>query len=323
MYAHRISLRFLSYMFAHKMRRELWRSSASVSDMATFKKVVPPKPKPLAYAFATETTRHGKRRTVLEPIAHAGPAKQQRTAFQRQGDAPDEEPIPADFDGIDPWAPLHQIEEPRRTGPEEYLRTYVAERPNILRMVLQSRGPPPVSTCSMCHSGLTQHFRCTTCFGSPSYCKTCLVSSHQRHPFHSVEEWSGEYFQRTTLGQQDYVLELQHACHVCSLQEDTVPEAAISMTVVSTSGVHQLSVRPCGCNIPLYNQLIQAQLLPATFVRPQTVFTFEVMEHYVIDYTICKTTAHSFYDKLRRLTNPSNPAAVPVSELVLVTLDPC
>jgi hypothetical protein len=85
------------------------------------------------------------------------------------------------------------------------------------------------------------------------------------------------------------------------------------MTLISTSGVHTISVQPCACqDRDLFSQLLDSCLFPATFAWPQTAFTFEVLVHYLIDYTICKTTAYSFYEKLRWLTNPADTASVPV-----------
>ncbi|KAF8141809.1 hypothetical protein EV363DRAFT_1151130 [Boletus edulis] len=46
-------------------------------------------------------------------------------------------------------------------------------------------------------------------------------------------------------------------------------------------------------------------------VRPQTVFTFAVLDEFLIDALECKTSASSFYFKLRRLTNNAFPDSVP------------
>ncbi|KAG2108609.1 uncharacterized protein F5147DRAFT_799314, partial [Suillus discolor] len=58
-------------------------------------------------------------------------------------------------------------------------------------------------------------------------------------------------------------------------------------------------------------QLLQAGLFPASTTRPRTAFTFEVLDHFLIDALECKTSAMSFFEKIRRLTNNAFPDTVP------------
>ncbi|KAG2051654.1 hypothetical protein BDR06DRAFT_889234, partial [Suillus hirtellus] len=50
-------------------------------------------------------------------------------------------------------------------------------------------------------------------------------------------------------------------------------------------------------------QLLCAGLFPTSTTRPRTAFTFEVLDNFFIDALECKTSAMSFFDKLRWLTN--------------------
>ncbi|KAG1892058.1 hypothetical protein F4604DRAFT_1875513 [Suillus subluteus] len=59
--------------------------------------------------------------------------------------------------------------------------------------------------------------------------------------------------------------------------------------------------------------LLRAGLFPASSTRPKTVFTFEVLDHFLIDTLECKTSARSFFEKLTRLTNNAFPDTVPVN----------
>lgn len=88
-----------------------------------------------------------------------------------------------------------------------------------------------------------------------------------------------------------------------------------TMTVVDRSGVHQLPVTWCHCpNAPSPDiQLLEMGLFPASFRRIKTCFTFQVLEDFRIDHLECKTSAMSFYSKIRRVTSRAFPHRVPVS----------
>jgi hypothetical protein len=93
-------------------------------------------------------------------------------------------------------------------------------------------------------------------------------------------------------------------------------DAGQVVTVVDTSGVHQLVIRPCRCwdNKDSDDiQLLKMGLFPASFTRVRTVFTLRVLDAYRLDNLVCNTTAYQFYKRLRRLTSPAFPHTVPVS----------
>jgi hypothetical protein len=63
------------------------------------------------------------------------------------------------------------------------------------------------------------------------------------------------------------------------------------------------------------------RLYPATTNRPETVFSFAVLDYFHIDSLECKTSALNFYNKLRRITNSQFPNRVPVC-LCLISCKP-
>lgn len=212
-------------------------------------------------------------------------------------------------------------------SPEAYLRAYLAQRPNILRQVLDARAPPATMACASCSTS-NAGFRCIVCFDSPIYCLECMLSMHERLPFHHVEQWNGEYFTKTTLHHLGYVLHLCRKTNKCSLglhshnapgSSSFIPPALQStssqeMTLISSSGIHTITVAWCTCFDADYSsQLMATRLFPATMTRPKTAFTFELLDHFLVDSTVCKTTAYSFYDKLRHLTDSANASSLPVS----------
>jgi hypothetical protein len=89
--------------------------------------------------------------------------------------------------------------------------------------------------------------------------------------------------------------------------------------IVHSTGVYHRIIRYCACpdssGYPL--QLLRAHFFPSSFKTPETVFTFDVLDHFYIDAMECKTSAGSFFSKLRRLTSNAFPEQVPVSEIEL------
>ncbi|KAG1829195.1 hypothetical protein EV424DRAFT_1317176, partial [Suillus variegatus] len=51
----------------------------------------------------------------------------------------------------------------------------------------------------------------------------------------------------------------------------------------------------------------------ASTSHPWTAFTFDVLDHFLIDALECKTSAISFFQRLRRLTSNAFPDSIPVS----------
>jgi CxC2 like cysteine cluster associated with KDZ transposases len=89
------------------------------------------------------------------------------------------------------------------------------------------------------------------------------------------------------------------------------------MVVIHVNGIFELSVRFCRCRGTLsdHEQLFRHRLFPSTFNRPESAFTFDLLDYYGIDAMECKTSAQSFFQKLRRVTNNAFPDEVPVSFL--------
>lgn len=51
---------------------------------------------------------------------------------------------------------------------------------------LEGRGNHAEAPCGEC-SALHPLFRCTDCFGHELFCQRCILSTHQRSPFHTIE----------------------------------------------------------------------------------------------------------------------------------------
>lgn len=86
------------------------------------------------------------------------------------------------------------------------------------------------------------------------------------------------------------------------------------LTVVDMTGIHHLDVNWCGCENcpPRDQQLLAMGLYPASTLQPQTAFTFRVLDDYLLTNKECKTSAMSYYSRLRRVTDNAFPQRVPV-----------
>lgn len=90
---------------------------------------------------------------------------------------------------------------------------------------------------------------------------------------------------------------------------------------VDSAGIFIRRIRWCEClgedRQPLRRdiQLLGSHLYPATSEKPSTIFTFNVLDEFLLDAMECKTAAMNFFNKLRRLTNNVFPHSVSVSVL--------
>ena len=92
--------------------------------------------------------------------------------------------------------------------------------------------------------------------------------------------------------------------------------------MVDSAGIFVHAVKWCWCDgakeQDKHLQLLRCSLFPSTVTKPQTAFTFNVLDEFLIDELECKTLASSFYSKLRRLTNNAFPDSLPVSEVFML-----
>jgi hypothetical protein len=215
-----------------------------------------------------------------------------------------------------------------------YRGSYISE-------ILDLEKPPADQVCMRCQSE-QGHFRCKECFSQALLCRSCCFTIHHNMPLHHIEKWTGQFFDATSLNQEGFTLFLGHNGEPCpadqrerdeqeaqpwSLDEDGgeaegdgVPLAGWEkqdrhcLVIVDTSGVHQLRISWCRCENAAepHIQLLRSRFFPASIKRPSTAFTFSLLDYFHIDSVECKTSASSFFSKLRRLTNGSSPHSVPV-----------
>ncbi|KIJ58337.1 hypothetical protein HYDPIDRAFT_102895, partial [Hydnomerulius pinastri MD-312] len=200
----------------------------------------------------------------------------------------------------------------------------------------EKRGLP----CELC-GDLPGSIRCKTCSGAHAWCNSCAVKVHKHLPFHNLEKWQDSCYQKISLMALGYIWYMGHNGDPCPCvpgpaedwvdvddeglpdTEDpfhvpilnTLPVPRLSqLTIVHATGIFVHKISWCQCSNASerkHLQLLRACLFPASVTRPETAFTFEVLEHHRIDNLECKMTAMSFFAKLRRLTDSGNPDSIP------------
>lgn len=203
---------------------------------------------------------------------------------------------------------------------------WLAHRDVAQDIFLQREAPPAEMLCTTCKTA-PANLRCLDCFGCPETCLSCCLAQHSLLPFHRIQQWNGLCFEHTSLYDQGFKIHLGHNGQPCpSLycpDEDpdvfmATPKKSVKetfMVLVDVNGVFSHTVSPCRCegSEDVWKQLFRLGLFPASFSRPQTAFTFSVLDYFHVDALECTTTALGFFSKLRRLTNEVFPHTVPVS----------
>lgn len=87
------------------------------------------------------------------------------------------------------------------------------------------------------------------------------------------------------------------------------------LVVCHTSGFHHVHVIFCGCNssgtgfVHQWKQLFRIKWYPATRARPNTAFTFEVLDFYIELSHQAKLNLYDFHKTLDRVTDNSGTVA--------------
>jgi len=198
-----------------------------------------------------------------------------------------------------------------------------------MREILGLEAPPPSNICQVCNQK-NFNFRCRNCFYQPVTCHACCAKSHAEAPFHSIDVWNGVCFLPSDLLHVGLAIYLGHQGSRCpeykggeendQLEQDTSDSDTLGahlLLIVHSNGVCQQSIHYCHCsNAPSHHiQLLQHWLFPASYKKPQTAFTFEVLNRFHIEAMECKTSAGTFYSKLKRFTSNAFPDTVLASVL--------
>jgi hypothetical protein len=153
-------------------------------------------------------------------------------------------------------------------------------------------------------------------------CATCIVRKHDDHPFHHIDEWNGLHFTRTSLMKLGLRLQtdLESGALPCR-NVNQVSSPAREIVVLDENGFHHVKIEFCACTkgdvVPEeWEQLLGVRLFPATWKRPETVFTFNVLRQFHIHSLTSKKSVHDYIRALAKLTDSAFPQDVKVSTCV-------
>lgn len=187
--------------------------------------------------------------------------------------------------------------------------------------LLRRDGLQDNSTLPQCTSclGESGKYRCTDCTTSVFYCASCIVCRHDDIPLHRLEVrphllerpfltiaqvWNGKFFERTSLSDLDYCFYVGHNHTPCPLS-DTKPQTIL---VTDVNGMHHLNVQFCTCTgdpewVETYRQLLRVGWYPASFQRPKTAFTFDLLDTYHKVALQGKLNLYDFYSSILQKTD--------------------
>lgn len=182
----------------------------------------------------------------------------------------------------------------------------------------------------------------------PPTCSNCCRKLHIRNPFHRIQQWTGKYFTPSWLWKVGLSVDLGHGGQPCPCYNggvfpepvyDDMPDeeeewedhggidtgkptttgipGAKLIVIVHTNGLHYLPVRICRCATAAGEdiQMMRLGYYPSTYQYIRTMFTYQVLDDYVLANLECQTSAYHYFQKLRRMTNKAAPQLVPVGPL--------
>jgi len=174
---------------------------------------------------------------------------------------------------------------------------------NVLHIVLDDiisldgPGGRRLDLCALCSNDRpSPRYRCLECSYSSLYCSECIVKQHKALPLHRLEVrslqpplhstltlpqcWQNGFFNRTSLHSLGLVCHLGHDGDPCP-----VPSLSRDLIIIDANGWHKVKVGFCACDSKTprnerYRQLLRMRWYPASFSRPRTAFTFDLLETY-------------------------------------------
>ncbi|KAG2023693.1 hypothetical protein CC2G_001320 [Coprinopsis cinerea AmutBmut pab1-1] len=254
--------------------------------------------------------------------------------------------IPFETDG-------YQLQTKRTKDLHNYMADWIPKQNLYLNEIVLLEAPPSPLKCLQCESSSSPTWwRCTDCIGWPFLCISCCCDRHLATPFHRIETLQGSFFTPSWLWHCGVSINLcpLKSCAPRGELDEADPETNGDgendeeqdlawldcddfsygarppsrnikgmkvVVVVHSNGVHHLPIHFCCCFDALEPeyQLLRNGFYPATSKNVRTIFTFTMLDEYLLETLECFTSTHHYYSKLRRLTNEPFPDTVSVSIL--------
>ncbi|KAK1233862.1 hypothetical protein PQX77_002964 [Marasmius sp. AFHP31] len=163
-----------------------------------------------------------------------------------------------------------------------------------------------VSVQCSCASGMLKLFRCQQCWLAGVCCQHCMAARHNTQPFHNIERWNGEFFERVQSCDLGVWVYLGHYGQPCP---EADPSKFHQLMLVHTTGIHTMLVSYCFCagHPSHFHQLLDCRFFPGSVDSPKTVFSFKLLGDFHLHTLTSKKTAYHYCDAIQRKTNPVLP----------------
>ena len=129
-----------------------------------------------------------------------------------------------------------------------------------------------------------------------------------------MQKWNGLYFERSSLREAGYVLQLgHHPSDWCTNPQ----RSGRPFTVLHTNGVHHVEIAFCECTEAAkygtrVQQLRRRRLIPATTTNPQTACTFALLKGAQLLSLQSKLSLYDYYLFIEQSTDATGTAGVKV-----------
>ncbi|SJL02898.1 uncharacterized protein ARMOST_06239 [Armillaria ostoyae] len=136
------------------------------------------------------------------------------------------------------------------------------------------------TTCITCGVNTKPNFHCAECSPGRLECQICCVKRHRLMPLHCIEEWTGTFFEMTSLKDMGLHMQLSHDNGSPCFKPHWGPN---DMTVIHVNGIHIVAVDYCNCflktcasfgALELFHSLtLMGKLMGYDLYRAQTYLT--------------------------------------------------
>ena len=198
---------------------------------------------------------------------------------------------------------------------------------------LDGPGDRQLNLCNSCSNHqMATLYRCLECSYSSLYCNECILKRHKALPLHRLEVclfpdplrssrsrcpqyWQNGFFDRTSLRSLGFTCHLGHDGDPCPTESP--PRDLI---IIDMNGWHKVQVGFCTCdtNTPRserYRQLLRMYWYPASFDRPRTAFSFDLLETYHKVSLQGKLNLYDFYLSIMQKSDNQGRSKIIVSNL--------
>ncbi|KAI6008944.1 hypothetical protein EDC04DRAFT_2610794 [Pisolithus marmoratus] len=206
------------------------------------------------------------------------------------------------------WNDAEDLPQSRRhtKSQNDFVREWLPWRAEYLNVISEGEQLAKAGICEQCEEAEGSVW-CMSCTGVHAWCGPCAVKAHRNLPFHKVQRWNGTHYEPTSLMELGFLWHIGHGGDPCPQNSsDPDPDESGYMTGEEPPNHRHsddLAIR-------------RSSQFQMTIVHTEGIFSHEVSAKTALE---CKTSAMSFYQKLKRFTNNALPERDRYRELMRVS----